>query len=141
MVLSAVDQHVGKAIFRECIKGLLKKKIVLLVTNQLQYLPECDLVAFLQVSELLNNSKFQDGEIIGRGKYKQLLRSNANFALLLQEFLSEKHDDEEEEAISLENIDQAKHPNKLAVSKDSADDAEMDGQLIEEASFKFLRYL
>lgn len=44
-----MDQHVGKSIFQECIKGLLRKKIVIFVTNQIQYLPECDSVIFLQV--------------------------------------------------------------------------------------------
>jgi ABC-type multidrug transport system fused ATPase/permease subunit len=48
-ILSAVDQHVGKAIFGQCISQLLRKKIILFVTNQLQYLPSCDYVLLLQV--------------------------------------------------------------------------------------------
>jgi len=34
--LSAVDQHVGKSIFNNCIKGILKGKTVIFVTHQLQ---------------------------------------------------------------------------------------------------------
>ena len=34
--LSAVDAHVGKHIFEECISGALKGKTVLFVTHQLQ---------------------------------------------------------------------------------------------------------
>jgi ABC-type transport system involved in cytochrome bd biosynthesis fused ATPase/permease subunit len=41
------DQHVGKLIFRECIRGLLKEKTVFFVTNQLQYLSQCDSVVFI----------------------------------------------------------------------------------------------
>lgn len=45
--LSAVDVHVGKSIFHHVIKGLLKEKTVLLVTHQLQFLPECDRIVVL----------------------------------------------------------------------------------------------
>lgn len=38
--LSAVDTHVGKHIFQECIQTYLKDKICVLVTHQLQYLKE-----------------------------------------------------------------------------------------------------
>jgi ABC-type bacteriocin/lantibiotic exporter with double-glycine peptidase domain len=34
--LSAVDQHVGKHIFNQCIKGILHEKTVIFVTHQLQ---------------------------------------------------------------------------------------------------------
>lgn len=38
--LSAVDTHVGKHIFQECIQKYLKDKICVLVTHQLQYLKD-----------------------------------------------------------------------------------------------------
>lgn len=37
-----MDQHVSKALFEQCIRGALKGKTILLVTNQLQYLSKCD---------------------------------------------------------------------------------------------------
>lgn len=40
--LSAVDTHVAKHLFEECIKGFLKNKNVILVTHQLQYLRAAD---------------------------------------------------------------------------------------------------
>ena len=46
--LSAVDAHVGKHIFRECVRGLLKNKCVVLVTHALEYLPVCDRVIVLE---------------------------------------------------------------------------------------------
>ena len=36
--LSAVDVHVGRHLFTNCIRGFLKNKAVILVTHQLQYL-------------------------------------------------------------------------------------------------------
>ena len=45
--LSAVDAHVGKRIFEECISKHLRGRTVVFVTHQLQYLPACDRVAFM----------------------------------------------------------------------------------------------
>ena len=45
--LSAVDAHVGKHLFSECIKGFLKEKAVILVTHQIQYLKEADQILVL----------------------------------------------------------------------------------------------
>lgn len=48
-VLSAVDAHVGRAIFNDCINGVLRKngKAVILATHQVQYLPYADKVLVL----------------------------------------------------------------------------------------------
>ncbi|KAA6378290.1 MAG: hypothetical protein EZS28_026183, partial [Streblomastix strix] len=40
--LSAVDAHVGRTLFEQCIDGRLKGKTRLLITNQLQYLDRAD---------------------------------------------------------------------------------------------------
>ncbi|CAG9769762.1 unnamed protein product [Ceutorhynchus assimilis] len=40
--LSAVDTHVGKALFEQCITGFLRDKTVVLITHQLQYLKEVE---------------------------------------------------------------------------------------------------
>lgn len=40
--LSAVDTHVGKQLFQECIRTFLKDKTVILVTHQLQYIRTAD---------------------------------------------------------------------------------------------------
>jgi ABC-type multidrug transport system ATPase subunit len=77
--LSAVDQHVGKAIFDECINGYLRKKIVLFVTNQFQYLPHCDHIVFLE-----------EGRISQQGSYDALTkrgeRVENEFGKLLSQF-------------------------------------------------------
>jgi ABC-type protease/lipase transport system fused ATPase/permease subunit len=46
--LSAVDQHVGNALFNKLIRGLLREKAIVLVTNQIQYLPQCDKILLLK---------------------------------------------------------------------------------------------
>lgn len=42
--LSAVDTHVGKHLFRECICSYLSGKTRILVTHQVQYLKEAELI-------------------------------------------------------------------------------------------------
>jgi len=51
--LSAVDAHVCDHLFRECIKGALKHKTVVLVTHQAHLLSECDLICVLDQGKQL----------------------------------------------------------------------------------------
>ncbi|XP_068086467.1 ATP-binding cassette subfamily C member 4 isoform X2 [Anabrus simplex] len=70
--LSAVDSHVGKHLFEDCITGLLVEKTVILVTHQLQYLMDADHIVILS-----------NGEIAAQGTYTKLLSSGLDFAQLL----------------------------------------------------------
>lgn len=46
--LSAVDQHVGSALFNNLLKGYLKDKAILFINNQIQYLHKCDRIIFMK---------------------------------------------------------------------------------------------
>jgi len=46
--LSAVDQHVGSALFNDLLKDYLKEKAILFVNNQIQYLARCDRIIFMK---------------------------------------------------------------------------------------------
>ncbi|XP_074067508.1 ATP-binding cassette sub-family C member 12 isoform X3 [Macrotis lagotis] len=70
--LSAVDVHVGKQIFEECIKNALKGKTMVLVTHQLQFLEFCDEVILLE-----------DGEICEKGTHKQLMLKRGQYARMI----------------------------------------------------------
>jgi ABC-type transport system involved in cytochrome bd biosynthesis fused ATPase/permease subunit len=67
--LSAVDSHVGKHLFEKAIQQYWKDKIVILATNQLQYLPYADKVLFLS-----------NGEVVGDGTFQELVESSPVFA-------------------------------------------------------------
>jgi len=71
--LSAVDAHVGKHIFFECIKKELAGKTVLFVTHQLQYLKDCDEVIMLK-----------DGRIAEKGKHDDLMTHKGEYAELIK---------------------------------------------------------
>uniref|UniRef100_A0A673A139 ATP-binding cassette sub-family C member 5 n=1 Tax=Sphaeramia orbicularis TaxID=375764 RepID=A0A673A139_9TELE len=77
--LSAVDAHVGKHIFEECIKKELRGKSVILVTHQLQYLEFCDDILLLE-----------DGEILEAGNHQDLMTTNKRYAQLISNYQMEQ---------------------------------------------------
>lgn len=62
--LSAVDAKVANVLFNECIGncGIMQKSTVILVTHQLQFLPHCDKIIYLEqgklteITQVLNNT-------------------------------------------------------------------------------------
>lgn len=83
--LSAVDAHVGKHLFEEVIspKGHLGYGATrILITHQVHFLKEADIIIIVE-----------NGRITHKGTYKELSRSDIDFAKLL-----ERTDDEEDHA-------------------------------------------
>ncbi|KAJ3384086.1 Multidrug resistance-associated protein 1, partial [Entophlyctis sp. JEL0112] len=74
-VLSAVDSHVGKYIFNECICKALQGKTRLLVTHQLHFVPQCDIVIVMKA-----------GKISEYGSYAELMAAFGEFASLMQSY-------------------------------------------------------
>lgn len=75
--LSAVDTEVGRHLFEHCVGDLLRNKICVLVTHQLQHLPNAHEIL------VMNN-----GSIVARGDFSNLKNRDVNFAEILdsQEF-------------------------------------------------------
>ncbi|KAI3749246.1 hypothetical protein L2E82_19853 [Cichorium intybus] len=71
-VFSAVDAHTGSEIFKECVRGVLRDKTVLLVTHQVDFLHNVDLILVMR-----------DGMIVQSGKYDELVQSGLDFAALV----------------------------------------------------------
>lgn len=84
--LSAVDAHVGKQIFKQCIEEYLKEKCVVLVTHQLQYLKNCKQIYLLH-----------DGEVESSGTYDDIKNAGKEFASLLQETKKTEEEAKKEE--------------------------------------------
>uniref|UniRef100_A0A1Y1KQ04 Multidrug resistance-associated protein lethal(2)03659 n=1 Tax=Photinus pyralis TaxID=7054 RepID=A0A1Y1KQ04_PHOPY len=70
--LSAVDSRVGKSIFDNCFKSLLKDKTVLLITHQVQYLKAAGHII------VLNN-----GTVTAQGRFSDLVSQNVDFDKIL----------------------------------------------------------
>ena len=58
--LSAVDAHVGQALFEQCICGALRGKTVLLVTNALHYVHRADNLVWLVNGEIRKQGSYED---------------------------------------------------------------------------------
>ncbi|XP_048402989.1 ATP-binding cassette sub-family C member 12 isoform X4 [Stegostoma tigrinum] len=99
--LSAVDAHVGKHIFEQCIKKALQKKTVILVTHQLQYLGHCDEIVLLE-----------DGKIKEKGKHELLMNENGHYASLINNYQMNQTNSSEQDNVmppssEAENLDGA----------------------------------
>lgn len=81
--LSAVDTHVSKHLFEQCLRDYLKSSIVILVTHQLQFLQYVDQII------ILNN-----GRVEAVGSYENLRESGLDFAQLLTEPQKDETGDE-----------------------------------------------
>ncbi|KAF9419222.1 hypothetical protein HW555_004149, partial [Spodoptera exigua] len=79
--LSAVDAHVGRQLFDECISGYLRHSTRVLVTHQLHYLKAADYIV------IMNN-----GSVEAKGTYDELVNTGKDFAKLL----SSSHDENED---------------------------------------------
>ncbi|GAV90884.1 ABC_tran domain-containing protein/ABC_membrane domain-containing protein [Cephalotus follicularis] len=71
-VFSAVDAHTGSDIFKDCVRGALKGKTILLVTHQVDFLHNVDLILVMR-----------DGKIVQSGRYDELLISGMDFGALV----------------------------------------------------------
>ncbi|PWA42525.1 ABC transporter Tap-like, P-loop containing nucleoside triphosphate hydrolase [Artemisia annua] len=71
-VFSAVDAHTGSEIFKECVRGVLRDKTILLVTHQVDFLHNVDLILVMR-----------DGMIVQSGKYDELVQSGLDFQALV----------------------------------------------------------
>lgn len=97
--LSAVDAHVGKHIFEECVKKALAGKTIILVTHQLQYLEFCDKVILLE-----------DGETKEMGTHKSLMETKGRYWQLIQNFRSEHSNFQD-------SVDEEQNTQELSGSK------------------------
>ncbi|XP_057328153.1 probable multidrug resistance-associated protein lethal(2)03659 [Microplitis mediator] len=70
--LSAVDAHVGKHMFEECIEKYLNGKTRILVTHQIQFLSNIEKIIIMK-----------DGAIIAEGSYNKLVKMGVDFGRLL----------------------------------------------------------
>lgn len=85
--LSAVDAHVGKALFSDAIVGALRNagKTVILVTHALHFLSDVDYVY------MISNGRIQEA-----GTYTELMEREGEFQRLIQEFAGGKSNNESE---------------------------------------------
>lgn len=72
--LSAVDTHVGRHLFDQCMRQYLQDHIVILVTHQLQFLEQADVIVILD-----------QGKVRAVGTFQSIRQSGFDYAQLLSE--------------------------------------------------------
>ncbi|XP_043656548.1 probable multidrug resistance-associated protein lethal(2)03659 [Drosophila teissieri] len=70
--LSAVDTHVARHLFEQCMRGYLRERIVILATHQLQFLQHADQIVIMD-----------KGRVSAVGTYESLRESGLDFATML----------------------------------------------------------
>ncbi|KAF8579018.1 ABC transporter [Ramaria rubella] len=92
--LSALDAHVGKALFYNVFQNALHGKTRLLVTHALHFLPQVDYIITIL-----------DGRIAERGTYAELIKNDGAFAKFFKEFGSQEDKEKEGDTdVSQENV-------------------------------------
>lgn len=109
--LSALDAHVGKAVFFNAILPLKRAgKTVILVTHALQYLPDCDSIILLD-----------KGEVVEHGEYQALLDAQGPFSDLIAEFGAKGGPQEENEEDEQQKVDAAEDEHEKAHLEEKED--------------------
>ncbi|KAK2853475.1 hypothetical protein Q5P01_006136 [Channa striata] len=128
--LSAVDAHVGKHIFEECIKKELQGKSIILVTHQLQYLEFCDEILVLE-----------DGEVREAGNHLALVKANGRYAQLITNYQmeqsktqKEKEDSSTQDTAQLKEVELGDHADNGIINpafdmSDEKDDGTTDEKI------------
>jgi ATP-binding cassette subfamily C (CFTR/MRP) protein 5 len=125
--LSAVDQHVGSALFNNLLKEFIKDKAILFVNNQIQYLSRCDRIIFMK-----------NGVIEGVDTYENLLASNSDFSRMVSEHVSgdteeQVFEEKKDDIVTEENKEEEnKEEQKKSEDEEDENSAEMrkKGKLI-----------
>jgi ATP-binding cassette subfamily C (CFTR/MRP) protein 1 len=101
--LSAVDVHVGKHIFQECIRKTFNDKTVILVTHQLNYVKDCDYVVYMK-----------GGKIHEQGTYESLMEDGKEFSELIASFTQpEESSGKSENVTENSNIQVSSRANEM----------------------------
>ncbi|KAI5001704.1 hypothetical protein ZWY2020_026354 [Hordeum vulgare] len=103
-IFSAVDAHTGSAIFKECLKGILKSKTVLLVTHQVDFLQNVDAIFVMK-----------NGGIIQSANYGDLLDSCSDFVALV----AAHHSSMEASGVQGHNIQNTKNCPATTMSQET----------------------
>ncbi|XP_014296340.1 probable multidrug resistance-associated protein lethal(2)03659 [Microplitis demolitor] len=112
--LSAVDAHVGKHMFEECVEKYLNGKTRILVTHQIQFLSNVEKIIVMK-----------DGAIIAEGSYNKLVKMGVDFGRLLD---SEPKEESEETMSQPRSITGSRKVSVASINSVMTNDATAQGQ-------------
>lgn len=118
--LSAVDAHVGKRLWEDCLMTELAGRTRVLATHQLHVLPDVDYVICMK-----------NGKIAEEGTFKDLIDKNGDFCALMAQYGGVQSEKEEEVDITFDDI----RPD--TVSGTSLSKGELNEKMYEKDDDKF----
>lgn len=110
--LSAVDAHVAKQLFNTCVLGELKGRIRIFVSNDPNYLAQCDRVLVLR-----------NGRVIANDTFKDRKNKHIGISSLLDKNIVEAKSSQEE---TVKNKQKPREKTDDAKDSDSGSDSEAD---------------
>ncbi|XP_062377949.1 ATP-binding cassette sub-family C member 12-like [Sardina pilchardus] len=135
--LSAVDAHVGKHIFEECVKKALTGKSIILVTHQLQYLEFCDDVLLLENGEIketdthtfLMKAQGRYAQLINNFQLKQTHKEITKMPTVIPKMTADKH---EANGVINPTFDMSDEQEKGEDTGHTADKTDSENQLVKQ---------
>ncbi|KAJ3068228.1 Multidrug resistance-associated protein 4, partial [Rhizoclosmatium hyalinum] len=91
--LAAVDAKVGRQIFDNCIMGFLAGRARILVTHQLQYVTDGDVLLM------------ENGRVVGLGKFEDVMKVESGFSAVMQEFYAGNSGESVQETVIDESVE------------------------------------
>ncbi|KAF9436204.1 hypothetical protein BGZ76_004588 [Entomortierella beljakovae] len=112
--LSAVDAHVGKRLWKDCVIGEIKDKTRVIATHHLHILPDVDYVVCMR-----------DGKISAQGTYHELLKNDGGFMELMLQYGGLKQESQKPR-VDLPPGSSAESSTSVQMRQDSTWDTESD---------------
>ncbi|KAJ1283803.1 hypothetical protein BS78_03G154600 [Paspalum vaginatum] len=127
-VFSAVDAHTGTEIFKECVRGALKNKTIVLVTHQVDFLHNADIIYVMK-----------DGMIVQSGRYDELLKPGSDFAALVAAHDSSMELVENAAPASERELPLSRQPSSKNANGDSSSSSSIVAPKAEKASARLIK--
>ncbi|CAK4758396.1 unnamed protein product [Aphanomyces euteiches] len=112
--LAAVDAHVGSVIFKQCIKNGLKDKLVVLVTNGLNFLKDCDVVVVLDKGHAVEQGTYLELTQNAEGALSKMMEHSLTAAQL-------SHSRDDEDSVDGKAVEVARHGRKKSDADGNTD--------------------
>ncbi|EDW78164.1 uncharacterized protein Dwil_GK24852 [Drosophila willistoni] len=117
--LSAVDTHVARHLFEQCMRGYLRERIVILATHQLQFLQNADQIVIMD-----------KGQVSAVGTYDSLRQSGLDFASMLADPSRDEQEDQASRSRSSSRSDHRRNSEQSLLSlADSTHDETVADQM------------
>ncbi|EDQ90078.1 uncharacterized protein MONBRDRAFT_82, partial [Monosiga brevicollis MX1] len=130
--LSAVDANVGRHIFEKCLRGSLRGKTVVFVTHQLQFLPQCDRVIYMEGGRVAQDGTY--AELIAEGAGAKRER-RSTLGQLVRNLVEERQQNGKvgSDAPSIKTIAEAEDTKS---TKEEPSEPKKDGQQLVQAELR-----